>query len=158
MRLELQAGGMSADLAEDDDDDTGFNPVEDHLRAKLRAAGISPDARTVALCRQLFLSGDRHVTAAMLSREANLIGPALDPEGVEAVLLHFAERGLVREIALCGSATWYDTCTSAHYHLYDEDARQLYDLPAQMTPSLELPDLQGIEIVGVDLVVRMRRR
>jgi Fur family iron response transcriptional regulator len=128
------------------------------MRAKLQMAGLSPNAQRLALCRLLFMSGDRHATGEMLWREARAMGLPLTPKTITAGLRQFAEAKLLREVALYGATVWYDTNTGAHCHFYDEETGMLYDMPEHVMPRFELPPSEGIDVVGVDLIVRIRRR
>jgi Fur family transcriptional regulator, iron response regulator len=132
--------------------------IAHHLRAKLQAAGLNPTPAALALGRLLFLSNDRHVTGDILWREADAMDLPLTPRSIASHLRLFTEAGLLREIALFGATLWYDTNTGSHFHFYDEDAKMLFDMPEHMIPQLNLPVTQGIDISGVDLIVRIRRQ
>jgi Ferric uptake regulator family len=73
-------------------------------------------------------------------------------------LNQFTTAGLLREIALQGSRTWYDTNTGPHYHFLIENRDDLLDIPAEAVGVLGLPEPpEGLEIVGADLIVRVRK-
>jgi Fur family iron response transcriptional regulator len=135
----------------------GFDLISRHMRAKLEMAALSTTPQRLALCSLLFMASDRHVTAEMLCREASAMDLPLTPKGVRAALQEFTRAGLLREVALYGATVWYDTNTGSHFHFYDKDAKLLFDMPAAMIPLFQLPESQGFDVVGVDLIVRIRR-
>ncbi len=144
--------------AEIDESACGFDLIARHMRAALQMVGLKATPQRLALCSLLFVSGDRHATAEMLGREASAIGLPLTPKSIKETLREFVGARLLREIALYGEKIWYDTNTGSHFHFYDEDAKLLFDMPESMIPLLKLPDLSEIEIVGVDLIVRIHRK
>jgi Fur family transcriptional regulator, iron response regulator len=157
MMIEI-TNGLAADQAKERALDLGFGPIANHLRAKLKTAGLTPTPQAMALGRLLFMSSDRHVTADMLRREASLMDLPLTPKSIAIHLRHFTEARLLREIALYGATVWYDTNTGSHFHFYDEEAKLLFDMPEHLIPLLNLPASEGIDLVGVDMIVRIRRR
>jgi len=144
--------------AEIDESAYGVDPVARYMRAALQMVGLKATPQRMALCSLLFIAGDRHVTAEMLSREASVMGLPLTPKSIKATLREFVGARLLREIALYGATIWYDTNTGSHFHFYDEDAKRLFDMPESMIPLLDLPDLSDIKLVGVDLIVRIDRK
>jgi Fur family iron response transcriptional regulator len=154
MITEMTDGCESCDLEEGED---GFDPIGRHMRAKLQMAALGATPQRLALCSLLFMASDRHVTAEMLSREASAMDLPLTPKSVKAGLQEFTRAGLVREVALYGATVWYDTNTGSHFHFYDEDAKLLFDMPDAMIPLFNLPAAEAFDVVGVDLIVRIRR-
>jgi len=129
------------------------------LREKLRGAGLRPTRQRVALGWLLFGKGHRHVTAERLYEEASNTRILLSLATVYNTLHQFTQAGLLREIAIDGSKTWFDTNTSRHHHFLIEGANELVDIPGDLVEISRLPPLpDGLEIVDVDVVVRVRRR
>ncbi len=143
-------------------DETAFDRCDgllaEQMRIKLLAAGLNLTQQRMALCWLLFMSGDRHVTVDMLCLEAHAMSLPLSSGAIASALRQFVDAGLLREVALFGPTIWYDTNTGSHFHFYDEDAKQLYDMPANLVPQLNLAVFSEIDVVGVDLIVRIRRR
>ena len=67
-----------------------------------------------------------------------------------------SERGLLREIAVYGAKVWYDTKTGPHFHFYREDREELFDIPEELIPILNLPAPEGTMIESIDVVVRLK--
>ena len=123
--------------------------------ATLRDSGLRPTRQRIQIAELLFAKGDRHLTAETLFAEArsNRYPPSLAT--VYNALRDFAAHGLVREIALYGAKTWYDTKTGPHYHFYLEERDELFDIPEEFIPLMNIPAPEGTEIVGVDVVIRL---
>jgi Fur family transcriptional regulator, iron response regulator len=133
-------------------------PVHE-LRAKLRRSGLRPTRQRVALGWLLFAKGDRHVTAERLYEEATGSRVAISLATVYNTLHQFTQAGLLREIAVDGSKTYFDTNTSKHHHFLIEETNQLIDIPDDLVEIVRVPDaLEGMEIASVDVVVRLRSR
>jgi Fur family iron response transcriptional regulator len=146
------------DNAECDGSACGFDLIARQMRSRLQMAGLKATPQRLALCSLLFIAGDRHMTAEILDREAKAMDLPLTPKAIKATLREFVGVQLLREIALYGETIWYDTNTGPHFHFYDEDAKLLFDMPETMIPHLNLPELADIEFIGVDLIVRIRRK
>lgn len=132
-------------------------PVHE-LRAKLRRSGLRPTRQRVALGWLLFGKGDRHLTAEKLYDEANGARVPISLATVYNTLHQFTEAGLLREIAVDGSKTWFDTNVADHHHFLIEESNALVDIPGAMIEILGLPaPPAGMAIARVDVVVRVRK-
>ena len=66
---------------------------------------------------------------------------------------------LLREIAVDGSKTYFDTNLSNHHHFLVEDTQALVDIPGAHVEVSALPDAPaGMEIDRVDVIIRLRRK
>ncbi|MGB8277182.1 MAG: iron response transcriptional regulator IrrA [Methylovirgula sp.] len=131
-------------------------PVHE-LRAKLRAAGLRPTRQRVALGWLLFAKGDRHLTAEKLQEEAEGSRVPISLATIYNSLHQFTEAGLLREIAVDGSKTYFDTNVSHHDHFLVEGANTLIDIPQVAVDTLNLPPPPtGTQIARVEVVVRLR--
>lgn len=131
-------------------------PLAKIVRAKLREAELRPTRQRVSLASLLFVAGDRHVTVEHLYNEARALRMPLSRATVYNTLHQFVAAGILREIALYGSKVWYDTKTGSHCHFYHEDKSRLFDMPTDVAKKLELTAPEGTNIVGVDVIVRLR--
>jgi Fur family iron response transcriptional regulator len=133
-------------------------PMHD-LRRKLSAVGLRPTRQRLRLGWLLFGSGDRHVTAERLYDEALAARAPISLATVYNTLNQFTSAGLLREIAVDGAKTYFDTNLTNHQHFLTEEAHVLVDLPQQLIDFSQLPELpEGMEIARVDVVVRLRRK
>jgi Fur family iron response transcriptional regulator len=128
------------------------------LRRKLRGAGLRPTRQRVGLGWLLFARGDRHVTAESLYEEAMAARVPVSLATVYNTLHQFRQAGLLREVAVDGSKTYFDTNTGDHHHFFVEGENRLYDIIGQKVGVSTLPEPpEGLEIARVDVIVRLRR-
>ena len=124
----------------------------------LRQASLRPTRQRITLSFLLFGSGDRHVTAEGLHAEAVAAGEKVSLATVYNTLHQFRQAGLLRELAIDGSKTYFDTNTSNHSHFFDEQQATLIDIPEDSVRVEGLPTAPpGMRISHVDVVVRLVR-
>ena len=125
--------------------------------ALLREVKLRPTRQRMALGWLLFAKGDRHLTAEMLYEEANRAKIAVSLATVYNTLHQFTDAGLLREVAVNGSKTYFDTNVSDHHHFFIESEHNLVDIPDAKSIVGELPQVpDGYEISRVDVVVRLK--
>jgi Fur family iron response transcriptional regulator len=133
-------------------------PLSD-LRDKLRRAGLRPTRQRVSLGWLLFGKGDRHITAEVLFDEAQRARVPVSLATVYNTLHQFTEAGLLRQLAVDGAKSYFDTNPSEHHHFFIEGEDQLVDMPADGVEVGALPEPpEGMEIAGVEVIVRLRRK
>ncbi len=123
---------------------------------RLRRTGLRPTRQRVALAELLFGGGDRHLTAEMVHAEAVRNGVPVSLATVYNTLHQFVEAGLLREVAIESSKTYFDTKTSNHFHFFFEKDGVLVDIePANIrVENLPKPP-EGMEITRIDVLVRL---
>lgn len=137
----------------DDLNRTSDNP---NAAERLRSAGLRPTRQRVALAELMFGSGDRHVTAEDLHEEAINASVRVSLATVYNTLNQFTEAGLLREVAIEGSKTYFDTNTSNHHHFYIESEATLMDIPGDDLRVVGVPDApEGTQISRIDVIVRV---
>ncbi|MEM7295696.1 MAG: Fur family transcriptional regulator Irr [Pseudomonadota bacterium] len=113
------------------------------------------------LCLAEMLVGDgknRHVTAEGLYETCLRSGEKVSLATVYNTLSAFCEAGLMREIRVDGSKSYFDTNMDEHPHFYWEDEDKLADAPAGELNITSLPKApEGSEIAKVDVLIRLRR-
>ncbi|TDK50591.1 iron response transcriptional regulator IrrA [Antarcticimicrobium luteum] len=126
----------------------------------LARAGLRPTRQRVALAELLIGDGQhRHVTAESLFEAARQTGAAVSLATVYNTLRAFCEAGVLNEITVDGSKSYFDTNTHDHPHFFWEDDGRLSDAPADQLEIARLPDApEGAEIAAVDVVIRLRRK
>jgi Fur family iron response transcriptional regulator len=126
------------------------------IAKKLRGAGLRPTRQRVALAELLFAGGDRHVTAELLHEEAQTSKVRVSLATVYNTLHQFTEVGLLREVAVEGAKTYFDTNTSNHYHFFCENTGGLMDIETRDIRIQGLPEApEGMTISRVDVLVRL---
>ena len=124
----------------------------------LRSSGLRPTRQRVSLATILFGRGNRHISAEGLHEEAMLARVPVSLATVYNTLHQFTGSGLLREVIVDGSKTYFDTNTSDHHHFFIEDDDAVMDIPPGRMGVGELPEPPpGFEISQVDVVVRLRR-
>lgn len=126
----------------------------------LAKGGLRPTRQRVALASLLVGDGiDRHVTAESLFAASTETGEGVSLATVYNTLRAFCEAGLMQEVVVDGSKSYFDTRMDDHPHFYWEDSAELTDARADQLEIARLPDLPpGTEISKVDVVIRLRRR
>jgi Fur family transcriptional regulator, iron response regulator len=125
----------------------------------LRGAGLRPTRPRMVLGWLLFSKGSRHVTAEILYEEALKARIPVSLATVYNTLHQFTEAGLLRQIGVDGSRSFFDTNPSEHFHFFVQGEECLLDIPETETLFDKLPQApEGFEIARVDVVVRLRRK
>jgi Fur family iron response transcriptional regulator len=129
------------------------------VKEMLRGVGLRPTRQRMSLGWILFGKGDRHITAEMLYEEATKAKVPVSLATVYNTLHQFTEVGLLRQVAVDGSKTYFDTNASDHHHFFVEGANELVDIPGAEMIVGSVPEVpEGYEIARVDVVVRLRRK
>ncbi|MBS0124581.1 Fur family transcriptional regulator Irr [Thetidibacter halocola] len=129
-------------------------------QAWLARADLRPTRQRLTLAALLIGDGrDRHVTAESLFAAAKARGESVSLATVYNTLKAFCDAGLMQEVTVDGSKSYFDTNTREHPHFYWEDDARLTDAPADQLEITRLPDVpEGAEIASVDVVIRLRRK
>jgi Fur family iron response transcriptional regulator len=125
----------------------------------LKAIGLRPTAQRVALSRLLFGNGNRHLTAEMLHEEAMRARIRVSLATIYNTLKQFIGAGLLRQISVDGTKTYFDTNISDHQHFYLENRHELVDIPDTSAYLANTPQVpESYEISRIDIVVRLRKK
>lgn len=127
--------------------------------AWLAGADLRPTRQRVLLASLLVGDGrDRHVTAEWLHDAARASGDKVSLATVYNTLRAFTEAGLVQEITVDGTGSYFDTKLDDHPHFYWEDEGRLSDAGTEALEIVNLPDApDGMDIAKVDVVIRLRK-
>jgi Fur family transcriptional regulator, iron response regulator len=129
------------------------------VKSMLRDVGLRPTRQRMALGWILFGKGDRHVTAEMLYEEATKAKVPVSLATVYNTLHQFTDVGLLRQVAVDGSKTYFDTNVSQHHHFFVEGENDLLDIPdADVVVGRTPIPPEGFEVTRIDVVVRLRRK
>jgi Fur family transcriptional regulator, iron response regulator len=125
--------------------------------AKLRDAGLRPTQQRLALAGLLFGRGDRHICAEELHAEALQAKMPVSLATVYNTLNQFKSAGLLREIAIEGERSYFDTNTSDHFHFFDVARGGLMDIESETVRVIGVPEVpEGKIIDRIDVIVRLR--
>ena len=138
-------------------DITPIHHTDTDVSDMLRRAGLRPTRQRVSLAEILFSKGDRHISAELLHEEAVAVDVPVSLATVYNTLHQFTEAGLLREVAIEGTKTYFDTNVTDHHHFFVEGDNEVFDIPGEGVGIGSVPQApEGMEIVRVDVVVRLR--
>lgn len=124
--------------------------------ARIKEAGLRPTRQRLALAKLLFEQGDRHVTAEQLRAEAQSAKIPVSLATVYNTLHQFTEAGLLREVVVEAGRSCFDTNTSDHHHVFNEQTGMLTDIPPN---SLAVTGISaaadGAAVKRVDVIIRV---
>jgi len=125
----------------------------------LSKGGLRATRQRLVLARLLIGDGNnRHVTAESLFEAAARSGHRVSLATVYNTLRSFTEAGLMTEITVDVTRSYFDTDVSDHAHFYREYESLLTDAPHGSVRFDSLPSApEGAEISKVDVVIRLRR-
>ena len=127
--------------------------------AWLASAGLRPARQRLALAELLVGDGqNRDVTAESLHAASRASGETVSLATVYNTLRAFCDAGLMTEVVVDGSKSYFDTRTDDHPHFNWEDSHSLTDAPADELKIAGLPRApEGMEVARVDVVIRLRK-
>jgi Fur family iron response transcriptional regulator len=129
------------------------------VKAMLRDVGLRPTRQRMELGWLMYGKGDRHFTAEMLYEEATNAKVPVSLATVYNTLHQFTDVGLLRQVAVDGSKSYFDTNSSQHHHFFVEEENALFDIPdADVFVGKPPIPPEGYEIARIDVVVRLRRK
>ncbi len=125
---------------------------------RLSDCGIRPTAPRVRIAA-LLLCAPQHLSAEQIIASLRAAGARVSKATVYNTLKIFAAHGLIRQLTIDDSRAWFDSNVGAHYHFHDLDSGALIDVPV---PDVEFsrlpPPPPGMEVDGIDLVIRLRKK
>ncbi len=135
------------------------NTTMDRGTQWLMRGGLRPTRQRLLLASLLVGDGeDRHVTAESLYALSVGSGERVSLATVYNTLRAFCAAGLVNEVVVDGSKSYFDTRIDDHPHFFWEDSAELTDAPKDQLEIINLPEApEGTEISRVDVVIRLRR-
>lgn len=124
----------------------------------LEARGIHPTAQRIRIAELLFAC-EQHLTAEQVIQLLGRDGTHVSKATVYNTLNLFADKGLLKALAVDRERGLFDSNTQPHHHFHVENTGELIDVPPGAVEFARLPDLPaGTETVAVEVVIRVRRR
>jgi Fur family transcriptional regulator, iron response regulator len=125
----------------------------------LTRGGLRPTRQRLSLATLLVGDGqNRHVTAESLYALSCATGEKVSLATVYNTLRAFCDAGLMNEVVVDGSKSYFDTRMDDHPHFFWEDTATLTDAPADELQISGLPQAPaGTVVAKVDVVIRLRR-
>lgn len=139
---------------------TDRRPARTRAAAWLTGGGLRPTRQRLALAELLIGDGrNRHVTAESLHVAAARQDSPVSLATVYNTLRAFCEAGLMHEVTVDGSRTYFDTRVDEHPHYYWEEDGRLTDAPNDAVTLVgEALIPEGAELERIDVVIRLRRK
>lgn len=168
----MQADGSNGVMCDADCSCGGLSPAQapcdrqmraDRVRDWLASGGLRPTRQRILLADLLHGDGQhRHVTAESLHLAAQSRAvqrsEAVSLATVYNTLRAFCRAGLINEVSVDSTRSYFDTRIDDHAHFYWEDTAELSDAPHGAVQIAALPEApEGTEISRVDVVIRLRR-
>ena len=91
--------------------------------------GLAPTRQRAALAGLLFKGHDRHVSAEALHAEATKAGVKVSLATVYNTLHQFTDAGLLQQVVVDASRSYFDTNVGDHQHFFCPDEATLIDIP-----------------------------
>lgn len=125
----------------------------------LSRGGLRPTRQRQTLAALLVGDGcDRHVTAESLFSASQGTGEKVSLATVYNTLKAFCDAGLMQEVTVDGSRSYFDTRIDDHPHFYWENTAELVDAPSEGLQITGLPPApEGAVVSRVDVVIRLRK-
>jgi Fur family transcriptional regulator, iron response regulator len=132
---------------------------DDTVALRLRQAGLRPTRQRSELANLLFRNGDRHLTAEILHGEAMGEGIKVSLATVYNTLHQFTQAGLLRQVVVDATRSYFDTNMGDHQHFYCENESVLMDIPDSdiLVDAQRFVPPPGTKLHRIDVVVRVRR-
>ena len=128
------------------------------MRSLLEQRGILATPQRLLIAGLLF-SRDQHLTADQIMYALAEAGTQVSKATVYNTLNLFSAKGLLKPLQVDPQRSLFDSNTEPHHHIHDVDTGELIDVPPGDVEIARLPPLPpGTEAVGVDVVIRVRRR
>ena len=125
---------------------------------KLRKSGLRPTKQRLKICELLFNSNKTfHFTVNDLTKMAeNNENTKISLATIYNTIHAFKKKGYLKEIALKGNKTFFDTNTKHHHHFYDEDMSQLVDIENKNISINYLPKTpNGKKIKSIEVLFKI---
>lgn len=125
----------------------------------LLSGGLRPTRQRLCLAALLIGDGhNRHVTAEGLFAAALDCGEKVSLATVYNTLRAFCDAGIMHEITVDASRSYFDTRIDDHPHFFWEEENRLSDAPAEDLELLRVPaPPEGAAISRVDVIIRIRK-
>ena len=125
---------------------------------RLTHYGIRPTAQRVQIA-SLLLASPQHLSAEQILATLRSSGARVSKATVYNTLNLFAARGLIRQLSVDDTRSWFDSNIAPHYHFHDVESGALIDVPVPEVEFSRLPPPPpGMRVDGIDLVIRLRKK
>ncbi len=125
---------------------------------RLSRQGVVPTPQRIEIA-EILLDRPQHLSADQILDSLRRRGSRVSKATVYNTLHLFGEKGLIREVNVDPTRTFFDSTTHPHHHFYNVDTGELSDIPDDEIRMMELPPLPaGTEKESVEVLIRIRDR
>jgi Fur family iron response transcriptional regulator len=126
--------------------------------ARLHECGIRVTAQRRQIA-ELLLTSAQHLSAEQVTEALAHSGQRVAKATVYNTLNLFAARGLIRQLCVDATRSWFDSNVQSHYHFHNQATGELTDVALPEVQFSRLPDPPaGMEVAGIDMVIRLKAR
>ena len=125
---------------------------------KLREAGLRPTKQRVKISELLFNREKTfHFTINDLAKKiSEELNEKISLATVYNTVHAFEKKGYLKEIAINGDKSYFDTNITAHHHFYDEDTHELIDCDQNDIDSINIKNnITGKKINSVEVLIKV---
>ena len=132
--------------------------VKSKVQEKLKLYGLRP-TRARTRIGMILLDKPKHLSADQVHEKLKLKGYTISKATVYNTLNAFAKYGIVSEVTIDPSRTYYDSTTKAHHHFFNVDTGQLMDIASDDISVENIPRLpDNTQIQDLEIVVKISNK
>ena len=132
--------------------------LKSKVQEKLKLYGLRP-TRARTRIGMILLDKPNHLSADQVHEKLKLKGYTISKATVYNTLNAFAKYGIVSEVTIDPSRTYYDSTTKAHHHFFNVDTGQLMDIASDDISVENIPRLpDNTQIQDLEIVVKISNK
>ena len=128
------------------------------VQEKLKLYGLRPTRARIRIGMML-LDKPKHLSADQVHEKLKKKGYTISKATVYNTLNAFSECGIVSEVTIDPSRTYYDSRTTPHHHFFNVDNGQLVDIASDDISVENIPRLpDNTQIQDLEIVVKISNK
>ena len=132
--------------------------LKSKVQEKLKLYGLRL-TRARTRIGMILLDKPKHLSADQVHEKLKLKGYTISKATVYNTLNAFAKYGIVSEVTIDPSRTYYDSTTKAHHHFFNVDTGQLMDIASDDISVENIPRLpDNTQIQDLEIVVKISNK
>ena len=132
--------------------------LKSKVQEKLKLYGLRP-TRARTRIGMILLDKPKHLSADQVHEKLKLKGYTISKATVYNTSNAFAKYGIVSEVTIDPSRTYYDSTTKAHHHFFNVDTGQLMDIASDDISVENIPRLpDNTQIQDLEIVVKISNK
>ncbi len=123
---------------------------------RLIEKGINPTQQRLGIA-EFMLCKPQHLSAEQILDGMTSLGLKVSKATVYNTLKLFVRQGILREVLIDPERVFYDSNTQPHFHIFNIDSGELYDLaPDQVTLDVTPMLPNGLALDSMDIVFKVK--